>query len=562
MTSAKLRTTARSARKGRQHMKVLIIGGVAAGTKTAAKLKREDPSAEVLLLNKGRDISYAGCGLPYYVGGVIGDRAALIVNTPEKFSRLTGVAVRCGVEAVALDRTARTVTARDLETGAEETVSYDKLVIAAGASPAAPPIEGLGLKNVFYLRTPEDAVALRALLEAEEIRRAVVVGGGYIGLECAENLHLRGVRTTVLEMAPQIMPGFDPELAAWTENWLAGQGIMVFTNETVTALVGEERVEKVQCENRKIKTDLVVLSTGIRPNTAWLGDCGLEMVRGTLLTDRHGRTSDPAIWAVGDCAMVHNRITGEAAWSPMGSTANLAGRSAAQNLAGEEREYPGVLGTAVCRLPELNAGRTGLSETQAKAAGFDAVSVVCVVGDKAHYYPGAGDFIVKLIADRAARRLLGLQVLGPGAVDKMVDVAATAISLEAKLSDLADLDLAYAPPFSTAIHPFVAAVQILLNKLSGALVSIGPAGYQAGGAAGFRVVDTGLAPSIPGAPYLDYTTLTGPAEGFGLEEKLLLVCAKGKRAYLTQNRLRALGYQNTLVLEGGTTVSGTDLIQD
>lgn len=542
-------------------MKVLVIGGVAAGTKTAAKLKREDPTAEVTILNKGQDISYAGCGLPYYVGGLIHDRGELIVNTPAKFEKLTGVVVKCGVEAVALDRTAKTVTAKNLADGSERVYDYDKLVLAVGASPVKPPIEGVDLKNVFFLRTPEDAVALREAAESSEVHRAVVVGGGYIGLEAAENLAARGIRTTVLEMAPQILPGFDKEMAGWAEDHLADAGIMAFTGERVTAITGEGKVEKVLCENRKMKADLVVLSTGIRPNTAWLSDSGLDMVKGTLLTDLHGQTNDPAIWAVGDCAMVHNLITGAPAWSPMGSTANIAGRSAAVNLAGGESEYQGVLGTAVCKLPGLNAGRTGMSMEQAAAAGIDAESVVCVLGDKAHYYPGSGEFIIKLIAAREDQRLLGIQVLGQGAVDKMVDVAVTAITMKAHLADLANMDMAYAPPFSTAIHPFVAAVQILLNKLSGKMVSMGPADFQAGKAEGYQVVDVGQVPAVEGAPYLDFTALPNGLEGIGKDEKLLLVCTKGRRAYLTQNRMKALGYTNTVVLEGGTTVNGTDLVK-
>ena len=542
-------------------MKVLVIGGVAAGTKTAAKLKREDPTAEVTILNKGQDISYAGCGLPYYVGGLIHDRGELIVNTPAKLEKLTGVVVKCGVEAVALDRTAKTVTAKNLADGSESVYGYDKLVLAVGASPVKPPIEGVDLKNVFFLRTPEDAVALREAAESSEVHRAVVVGGGYIGLEAAENLAARGIRTTVLEMAPQILPGFDKEMAGWAEDHLADAGIMAFTGERVTAITGEGKVEKVLCENRKMKADLVVLSTGIRPNTAWLADSGLDMVKGTLLTDLHGQTNDPAIWAVGDCAMVHNLITGAPAWSPMGSTANIAGRSAAVNLAGGESEYQGVLGTAVCKLPGLNAGRTGMSMEQAAATGIDAESVVCVLGDKAHYYPGSGEFIIKLIAAREDQRLLGIQVLGQGAVDKVVDVAVTAITMKAHLADLANMDMAYAPPFSTAIHPFVAAVQILLNKLSGKMVSMGPADFQAGKAEDYQVVDVGQVPAVEGAPYLDFTALPNGLEGIGKDEKLLLVCTKGRRAYLTQNRMKALGYTNTVVLEGGTTVNGTDLVK-
>ncbi|MCD2492896.1 FAD-dependent oxidoreductase [Lacrimispora sp. NSJ-141] len=535
-------------------MKVLIIGGVAAGTKTAAKLMREDGNAEVTILTKGKDISYAGCGLPYYVGEVIQEKGQLIVNTPEKFSRLTGARVMTGIEVTKVNREAKNVEAVNTETGETAVYEYDKLVIASGASPIKPPLPGMDLKGIYFMRTPDDASALREAVESGSIRRAVVVGGGFIGLEVAENLAAKDIRVSVIDMAPQILPGFAPELTEYVENHLADHGIMVFTGTRLEGFLGEEKVEKVQTSRKAMKADAVVLSIGIRANTAFLSDSGIELMPNrTVKVDRYMRTNDPDIYALGDCATVTNKVTGEPQWSPMGSSANIEGRLLAQNLAGKEIPYGGVLGTAVCRLPELNVGRTGFTEETAKAAGFDPVSVVTVVDDKAHYYPGAGSFIVKMIADKSTKKFLGIQVLGKGAVDKMVDIAVTALTLGASLEDLANMDLAYAPPFSTAIHPFANTVNVLLNKMSGAYETLTPAQYAKDGVPeGYQLVDASAAPTIKGIPYLDLTKINGPVEGYAQDAKLLLVCAKGKRAYLTQNRLKQHGYTNTLVLEGGT----------
>ena len=533
-------------------MKILVLGGVAAGTKAAAKLMREDRSNEVLILNKGSDISYAGCGLPYYVGHVIEDRAQLIVNTPAKFEALTGAQVCTGTEATHVDREQKTVTAVDLATGTETVYPYDKLVIATGASPVKPPIAGVELGNVFFMRTPQDAEDLRTLVDSGSVKKAVVVGAGYIGLEIAENLAARGVKPFVLDMAPHVLPGFDPEFATYIEGKLSEAGIPVVTGVKVTGLEGEDgKVKKVLTDKKGYKCDLVVLSAGIRPNTAFLNDTGLEMFKGTLLTDELGRTNDPDIYAVGDCAMVRNAVTGKAAWSPMGSTANIEGRMVAENIAGKTRNYRGSLGTAVCQLPGLNVGRTGLTEDQARAEGFDPVSVVTIVDDKAHYMPGAGSFVIKLIADRKTERVLGIQVAGKGAVDKIVDITVTALMCKATLTDLDGADYAYAPPFSTAIHPFAHTLNVLRNKLSGEFETFTPREYAEGKAEGYKLIDVSLQPTIPGAPYVDLVKVTGPLEGYGKDDKILLVCNKGKRAYLTQNRLKAFGYTNTRVLEGG-----------
>ncbi len=534
-------------------MKVLVIGGVAAGTKTAAKLKREDRSIEVTVISKDKDISYAGCGLPYYVGGMIEEPGELIVNTPEKYAALTGVTVLTGKEAIRLDVASKSVAVKDVATGEEEMLGYDKLVISVGASPAVPPVKGMGLSGVFTMRTPDDAIRVRDYVQDNGVKKAVVVGAGFIGLEMAENLQQQGLAVTVIDFASQILPNIlDEEMAVYGKKHLLKKGIRVITGTKAEEIVGEECVSAVKTSAGTLSCSLLIMAAGIRPNTAFLEGSGLEMNRGTILVDKTMKTNLPDIYAAGDCVQVTSRITGKGQWSPMGSSANLEGRTLAQVMAGAQKEYPGVLGTGVVKLPGLNCGRTGLTEAQAKAAGYEVETVLAVTDDKAHYYPDAAFFATKLIADKKSHKLLGIQVFGPGAVDKMVDIAVMGINMGARLEDFENADFAYAPPFSTAIHPFVQAVYVLLNKLNGDMVSMTPAEYAAGKATGYRVLDVAPAPTIRGAEYINLASVNGELPGIGKDEKLLLVCAKGKRGYFLQNRLRFYGYQNTVVLEGAT----------
>ena len=326
-------------------MNLLVIGGVAAGTKVAAKAKRVMPDAKVTIVTKGKDISYAGCGLPYYVGELIEGKDQLIVNTPAKFSALTGALVQTEREVTRLDVKEKKAVVRNLRTGGEEIYTYDACVIASGASSIVPPFTGVNLPGVFTMRTPDDAIESREYMKANQVKKAVVVGGGFIGLEVAENLLAQGVSVTVMDMAPQIMPGFDPEMADYAVRHLAKKGIRVLTS---------------------------------------------TMFKGTILVDEKLRTNVPDVYAAGDCAMVTNRLTGARQWSPMGSSANMEGRTLALALNGEEVSYPGVLGTGVVKLPGLNGGRTGLTEEAAKAAGYDVETVLSVTDDKAHYYPDYG----------------------------------------------------------------------------------------------------------------------------------------------------------------------------
>ncbi len=534
-------------------MKVLIIGGVAAGTKVAAKLKRENRDHEVTVFTDSEDISYAGCGLPYYVGNLIKTREELIVNTPETFRELTGATVLTGMRVTKVNPEEKTIEVLDMETEETKTHEYDKLVIATGAEPIKPPFPGIDLEGVFLMRTPDDAIAMREAVESGEMKRAVVVGGGFIGLEVAENLTLQGVMTTIIDMAEMVPPGFEPEFVEYMQSHLADERIMTFMGTKLEEIIGKDgKVDKIKTDKNVMKTDAVILSIGVSPNTKFLADTGIEMMPNrTIKVNEYLQTNYEDIYALGDCASVTNRMTKEQAWSPMGSTANITGRIAAKNINGEKVSYGGVLGTGVAKLPGLNIGRTGLTEAAAKEAGYDVVSVVTVIEDKAHYYPGSDLFTIKMLADRNTKKLLGVQVLGKGAIDKMIDIAVTAITMEADLEIITQMDFAYAPPFSTAISPFSHTANVLLNKIEGEFDTVTPLEYVNGAAEDYKVIDVSIAPSITGMDYLDLNALDEKPPTFEKDDKVLLVCSKGKRAYLVQNRLKHLGYKNTLVLEGG-----------
>ena len=534
-------------------MKVIIIGGVAAGTKAAAKIKREDRSAQVEIYTKSGDISYAGCGLPYYVGGEIETREELIVNSPEKFASLTGATVHTRMEAISVNAEAKTVAFRSTVDGSEQETSYDKLIIASGASPIVPNIEGVGLNGVFTVRTPDDAISIRDYIEKNNCKKAVVIGAGFIGMEMAENLAAQKLAVTVVDMTSQILPNIlDPEMAGYAAKVLRSNGFKIMTGTAVSAIKGETAVSAVATNAGELAADIVILSIGIRPSTDFLKDTGIEMIKGEIVVDEYQKTALDDIYAVGDCAVVKNRISGEAQWSAMGSTANITARCLAKTLTGENTAYGGCLGTGVVKLSEnLSAGRTGLSEEQAVRNGYDVITAVCVGDDKAHYYPDSSTFVTKLIADKATGKLLGMQVLGSGAVDKMTDIAVVGISAGLKVGDFDTMDMAYAPPFSTAIHPFVQACYVLQNKMSGDFETFTPAEYLAGKAKDYRVIDVQPEAKIFGATWVNLGKVNGEIEGIGKAEKLLLVCTRGKRGYFLQNRLKYYGYTNTKVLEGG-----------
>ncbi|MGL5756517.1 MAG: FAD-dependent oxidoreductase [Paraclostridium sp.] len=536
-------------------MDVLVIGGVAAGTKTAAKLKRENRNFNVTLITKGENISYAGCGLPYYIGGVIENKADLIVNTPKSFSDLTQVEVKTNIEALEIDREAKIVKAIDLQKNENVSFNYDKLVIATGADPVKPPIEGIDLEGVYYMRTPGDAIAVREVVESKNVKRAVVVGGGFIGLEVAENLHEMGVKTTLVEAMDHIMPGFDDEVCSYVEDELMENGIMVLTKERLNSIEGDGKVTKIRTDKRAMKADMIVMAVGIRANTKIASDCGLDLEPNkTIKVNEYMQTNDEDIFAVGDCITVKNILSKKSAWSPMGSSANKEGRCLAKTLGGEKTPFEGVLGTGIVKLLNLNAARTGLTEKDAINAGYEVESVIVPVDDKAHYYPDSKMIIIKLIADKNTKKVLGAQVFGEGNVDKQIDIVATALTFNATIADLQNLDLAYAPPFSTAIHPLGHAANVLLNKIDGDVNVIGFKEFMENQES-YKLADVNKKPQLEGIPYIDLATLNGKIEGFEIEDKILLVCARGKRAYLAYNRMKHFGYKDVQILEGGLALN-------
>ncbi|CEO33754.1 FAD-dependent oxidoreductase [Paraclostridium sordellii] len=536
-------------------MKVLVIGGVAAGTKTAAKLKRENRDLDVTLITKGENISYAGCGLPYYVGGVIENKSDLIVNTPKSFSDLTQVEVKTGVEALSIDRDKKIVNAINLNNNEEVKFNYDKLVIATGADPVKPPIEGIDLEGVYYMRTPNDAIAVREVVETDNIKRAVVVGGGFIGLEVAENLHEMGVKTTLVEAMDHIMPGFDDEVCSYVEDELMENGIMVLTGERLISIEGDNKVKKVRTDKRAMKADIIVMAVGIRANTNIASDCGLELeTNKTIKVNEYMQTNDEDIYAVGDCVTVKNILSGKPTWSPMGSSANKEGRCVAKTISGEKTPFNGVLGTGIVKLLNLNAARTGLTEKDAKDSGYEVESVIVPIDDKAHYYPDSKMIIIKLIADKNSKRVLGAQIFGEGNVDKQIDIVATAITFNATISDLQNLDLAYAPPFSTAIHPLGHVANVLLNKIDGAVKIVRYNDFIEN-QEDYKLADVNKTSQLEGIPFIDLATLNGKLDGFDYDDKILLVCARGKRAYLAYNRMKHFGYKDIQILEGGLALN-------
>jgi len=541
--------------------KFLVIGAVAAGTKAAAKIKRERPGAGVTVITREHFISYAGCGLPYYLSGVIKEQRELVVKGPKEFAS-DGIEVLCGYEAEEIRPGEKLVMARNLEDSSYRSFTYDHLILATGASPVAPSIPGGDLRNVFTLRSVPDAVGIRGLVEAGKLRSAVVVGGGYAGLEAAENLASRGIETCVVELADYILPGFDPEISLIIRSYLESKGMTVKTGDRVNSLEGNNAgdVTGVHTDRHFIPADLVVWTAGIKPNADLARKAGIIVgPTGAIKVNANMETNIPGIFAVGDCAENIQRQTGNAAWFPMGSTANKAGRIAGINVCGGQDAFPGVLGTAVIKLFSLNAARTGLTETEARKAGFQVETVLVPANDRAHYYPGAKTVVTKLIADRASGRLLGAQVFGQGVVDKPVDILVTLISLGGTVDDLAHLDLAYAPPFSMAMSSTIVAANVLRNKLSGRLAGISPlAARELVDDSGSLFVDvrspaevaTG---AIPNSLNIPLPELRRRADEIDRRKDVILVCKIGKRAYLGYLILKELEFEQIRILDGGTT---------
>jgi len=440
--------------------RIVIVGGVAGGASAAARARRVDENAEILMLEKGRYISFANCGLPYYVGGEIGDRSALLLQTPESFKARFNVDVAVEHEAVAIDRAKCTVRVRDLRTGEERDEPYTALILAPGAVPIKPPLPGIDLPNVYTVRTVPDSDAIRSFAEAHEVRRAVVVGAGFIGLEMVENLVRRGLQVTLVEKAEQVLPLLDPEMAAFISLALEQMGVDVVLGDGIAAFAEQDgRAAAVRLESgRQVAGDLFILGLGVRPDTKLAREAGLEIGPfGGIKVDAYMRTSDPNIYAAGDAVEVINLVTGRPGLIPLAGPANKAGRVAGANAAGDSLTFPGALGTAVVRVGETVAACTGLSEKAAQKAGLPVNASYTMSGHHADYYPGAEQMVIKLVWESRSGRLVGAQAVGGAGVDKRMDVFATAIAGKMTVEDLTNLDLAYAPPFGSAKDPAIVA---------------------------------------------------------------------------------------------------------
>ncbi len=550
-------------------MRVVVIGGVAAGPKAAAKVMRLRPDADVTVIEKGKFLSYAGCGLPYYISGAVREQAELmstaigVVRDAEYFRSCKGIAVLNRTEAMRIDRRRGRVEVKDLSNGGTRWLEYDKLVLATGARPVVPPIPGKELRNVFVVHHVEDAEAIRTAIAETGIRKVVIVGGGLIGVEMAEALSRRGVHVAIVEMLPQVLPMLDWEMARQVEKHLIEKGVSVLTESRVLALepgqLNDTAVGRVRMERETLPADMVILAIGVRPNIQLAETADLEIgPTGAIQVNAHMRTSDPDIYAVGDCVESTNLVTGKPCFVPMGSTANKHGRVAAMNICGENDTFPGVIGSTVCKVFDYTVARTGVGEEEARAAGFDVATCLNSVPDKAHYYPPAKPLMLKLIADRKTRRLLGAQATGPSDASKRIDVAATAITAGLTVDQVAKLDLAYAPPFSPAMDNLIVAADILRNKMDQQLRSLTPMQVKRMLEAGEDVflLDT-RSPAEYEQAHIEQSTLIPlgvlreRADEVPRDKPVIAFCKSSLRAYEAARILHGRGHANVKVMDGG-----------
>ncbi|MDP9411925.1 MAG: FAD-dependent oxidoreductase [Actinomycetota bacterium] len=441
-----------------------IIGADAAGMSAASEARRADPGMEIVAYDRGGFASYSQCGLPYLVGGVVDDRRRLIARTVGEFER-RGIAVRLQHEVTAIDPERGVVRVR--HRGSEFDQSYDALLIATGASPARPEVPGLDLEGVFHLDVMEDAIAIREHLRERRPERAVIVGGGYIGLEMAENLGRLGLRVSVVQRGRQLFPSVDVGIAVPISEELERNGVDVSLCDAVLqACEGSHgRVVDVHTSKGEVRADLVLLATGVRPNVGLARAAGIACgATGAVAVDDRLRTNVSGVFAAGDCAEHWHRLLCRPAWVPLGTTANKQGRIAGRNAAGGDEAFAGIVGTAITRVFGLEVGRTGLSEREAEAAGIESVAIALDSTDRAGYMPDAQNLTVKLVAKEGTGRLLGAQAVGRGGVDKRIDVVATALYAGLTLEDLTRLDLEYAPPFNSVWDPLQAAATALLRR--------------------------------------------------------------------------------------------------
>lgn len=430
-------------------MKVIIIGGIAAGMSAAAKLRRLDKEAEVIVYEKSKHVSFGACGLPYYVGGFFEDENKMIARSAEKF-RESGVEVHTEHEVLEVDTNNKILTVYNHETGETFRNNYDKLMVATGASSIMPPIKNIGLKNVYTLKSMEDGKVLKEAMADSTIKRVSIIGAGFIGLEVVEAAKEYGKQIDIFQLEDRILKQvFDKEITDLLEAELEKNGVNLHLNTGVTAFEGNDKVEKVIANNIEVETDLVIIATGVRPNTEFIQGTGIQCLRnGAIVVDEEGRTSIEDIYAAGDCATIYHRVKKEQSYIPLATGANKFGRVVGENLAGAHNKFEGTLGSSCIKVLQLEAGRTGITEEEAKVAGINYKSVVIKDKNQTNYYPGQEDIHVKLIYDAEDKILLGGQVVGKKEAVQRANVLAVAITAKMTVKQLGMVDLCYAPPFA------------------------------------------------------------------------------------------------------------------
>lgn len=530
-------------------MKVLIVGGVAGGASAAARLRRLDEKAEIILFEKGEYISFANCGLPYYIGGEIEQQSALTLQTPQSFRRRFNIDVRVRNEVVGLDTQRKCVKVRDLKDGSEYQESYDELILSPGAAPIIPPLEGVEDERVFTLRSIPDSVRIKNHINQAHPASAAVIGGGYIGVEMAENLAKAGVNVTIVEMADHLIAPLDVDMAAEVHRYIQDQGVGLMLKNGVQAIEPGKDGLKLRLSKGQLKADMVILSVGVRPDTALARQAGLKTNgRGAILVDEHMRTSAEHVYAVGDAVEIQDFVTGKAGYVPLAGPANKQGRIAADNICGIPSRYKGTQGSSVLKIFDMTVAMTGINERTAQEAWLDYDKSFTFSQSHASYYPGAHGMSIKTLYEKGSGRILGAQIVGYDGVDKRIDVLATAIRAQMTAFDLTELELCYAPPFGSAKDPVNFVGYAIENILTGKVKT-------------FHWHDIAHLPKDGSVTLLDVRTPTeraaGHIEGFihiPLDElrdrvdeldrnkPVYIHCHSGLRSYLACRMLSGLGF--------------------
>jgi len=553
-------------------LKIVIVGGVAAGPKAAARARRLDPQAAITILEKGDYISYSACGLPFLISGEIPDVSHLlaspvgVMRDAGYFHDIKNIDFLTGKEVLAIDRAAKTVKVRDLASTREETYPYDKLVLATGALPIRPQVPGIDVENVFVIRQPRDGLAILAALEEHKPKRAALIGAGAIGLEVAEALVDWGVEVTVVEAMESVFPGLlDFEMGALLQRHLESKGIKVRVGEAATSFGSDDNghLNRVYTSKGEFPAELAVVAIGVKPNVELAKAAGLALGEtGALKVDGEMRTSDPDIYAGGDCVEAYHRLLQRPVVISSGQQANIQGRIIGTNLTGGHMVYRGMIGTAVAKVFDYTVGATGLSEAAARQAGFTVETVLGPGLDHAHYLPDALFIGLKMVADKATGRVLGVQVVGPGDGAKRLDVAAAAISLKATVEDFTQLNLGYSPPYSVAIDLLVTAAQVMQNKLTGVAHTLSPLEVQEltdkGG--DFMLLDVRTPAEYrrerlknPHAFAMPLGRLREKAKALPKDKLYIPFCQQSLRGYEAAKILEGLGFKNVKFMDGGVT---------